>query len=105
MCTSSLWSRYKVLLPHMCRQMQSLDEREQQLRALTASQDRSERLLTAERGQTSKTLHQMRQQLHHERRLKREAFHTVDDLLSKVSRGGTEGLLKRQTEGERVSLL
>ena len=64
--------------------MHDLDDREKQLRDLTASQDRSRRLVTTERNHTARALHHMQQQLQHERTLKRTAFHQVDDLLEQV---------------------
>jgi hypothetical protein len=81
------------LSPHLCKpnntspthdQKQELDEKEKQLRRLGMDFDLTQKLTTADKARSTKAIKSMKQQVSHERHLKLDAFHEVDQLISQV---------------------
>ena len=65
-------------------QKQELDEKEKQLKKLGMDLDLSQKVTSAEKARSAKTLKSMKHQVTHERNLKLDAFHEVDKLINQV---------------------
>ena len=64
--------------------LQVLEEKDKVIQSLTAYQDRTRMQVAWDQSRASKEVLKMKQQLGHERALKLEAFHQVEDLMTQV---------------------
>ena len=65
-------------------QLEELNEKEQRLRVMLEEQDRSSKIQLLTQEKVRKDIETIKKQLNHERTLKLDAFHRVDELQSQV---------------------
>ena len=67
-------------------QIEELNDKEQRLRMMLEEQDRSSKIQLLTQEKVRKDIEAIKKQLTHERTLKLDAFHRVDELQSQVRR-------------------